>query len=47
MAIGGRVETGLGRLSASEVIFEVAESADGVYEACALGDSIFFTREDD
>ena len=33
-------------MSASEVIFQVAESADGGYEARALGHSIF-TRGDD
>ena len=33
-------------MSASEVIFDVAESADGGYEARALGHSIF-TRGDD
>ncbi len=33
-------------MSASEIIFEVAESAEGGYEARALGHSIF-TRGDD
>ena len=33
-------------MSASEVIFDVAESADGGYEARALGHSIFTSGDD-